>query len=43
MDECTPLFYGGVEGALGDADEAEIEWFIQAAGAYNFQLNLSRF
>ena len=23
-------FYGGVEGALGDAEEAEIEWWIQA-------------
>ena len=24
------VFYGGVEGALGDAEEAEIEWWIQA-------------
>jgi hypothetical protein len=29
VNECKPLFYGGVEGALGEAEEAEIEWFIQ--------------
>jgi len=24
------VFYGGVEGALGGAEEAEIEWWLQA-------------